>query len=343
MARYRNLINSVTDLAGSVMPIKMLVKISGRKLLVPLYHAVSNEKPVHTRHIYKTKDIKQFISDLEYLTKYYKPVDLAQLILMHNYGQKITTPCFHLTFDDGLSEFYHTVAPVLLSKGIPATCFLNPAFINNTTIFYRHKAGLIIDSLRQRKDDPKFWKAYHKWIEEKGLRNRHYQKIIADIGFDSRVLLDELLNMAGVSVDDYLRDHSPYLSENQVSELINKGFTFGGHSIDHPDFRYIPEEEQVFQARESVRQIREKFGLNYGVFSFPFTDHGISARFFEKVHDQAGIDLVFGCSGLKKDPQGHTVQRIPMEEYNPNGKQRIKSEYLYYIIKAPLGKNSIQR
>ena len=44
---------------------------------------------------------------------------------------KLDRRCLHLTFDDGFRELHDVVAPILLRKGIPATFFVNSAFIDN--------------------------------------------------------------------------------------------------------------------------------------------------------------------------------------------------------------------
>ena len=54
------------------------------------------------------------------------------------------------------------------------------------------------------------------------------------------------------------------------------------------------------------------------------------------------IDLTFGCAGLKEDTAQNHFQRIAMES-NKTGKQIIKGEYLYYLMKAKFDKHKIFR
>jgi hypothetical protein len=59
----------------------------------------------------------------------------------------IKKPLLHLSFDDGLSACYDTIAPILLRKGVPATFFLNPAFIDNKALMFRYKISLCLNAL----------------------------------------------------------------------------------------------------------------------------------------------------------------------------------------------------
>ena len=121
---------------------KSLIKISNHPLLLPFYHLVSDKEPDFVKGLYKPKSIKQFKTDLDVFLKYFEPITLEQVIKYNKGKIKLSKPSFHLTFDDGLSNFYHIVAPILLKKGIPATVFLNTGFIDNKDLFYRYESVL---------------------------------------------------------------------------------------------------------------------------------------------------------------------------------------------------------
>lgn len=161
-----------------------------------------------------------------------------------------------------------------------------------------------------------------------------------DLPYGEEKTMDMLAETLGFSFNNYLTNEQPYLTTSHINELINDGFTIGGHSINHPLYKSITEEEQVRQTIESVNTLVQKFNLNYKVFSFPFTDDGIKNDFYNKVNTQ--LDLTFGTAGLKTDITLKNLQRIPMEE-NRKGIEIIKSQYLYYIFKKLVGKNTIKR
>ncbi|MBK6993412.1 MAG: polysaccharide deacetylase family protein [Lewinellaceae bacterium] len=104
---------------------------------------MSDESPPHVRHLYPVRTERQFREDLDFLLKHFQPIDL-QTLWEHVFEKRaFDRPVFHLTFDDGLRECYDVVLPILLEKGISATFFLNPDFIDNQGLMYRYKASLL--------------------------------------------------------------------------------------------------------------------------------------------------------------------------------------------------------
>ena len=275
---------------------------------------VTNEDNEHLSQLYTIKTIEEFKYDLDFLLKHFKPISLQQLIELNKSGQKPKEKCFHLTFDDGLKELYSIVAPILKEKNIPATFFINTDFLDNQQLFYRFKANL--------------------------LAEKYAANGMLDLPYGEEKSMNELAETLYFSFDDYLKKEQPYLTTNQVQELINAGFTIGGHSTNHPLYKSITEEEQINQTLESVNVLVNKFKLDYKVFSFPFTDDGVRQNFYDKVNPQ--LDLTFGTAGLKTDITPKNLQRIPMEKNN-KCVEIIKSQYLYYIFKKLIGKNTIKR
>lgn len=229
-------------------------------------------------------------------------------------GKKVKEPVFHLTFDDGLSEIYHEIVPILKQKNVAATFFINTDFMDNKGLFYRFKASLLVEE-----------------IEAKGM---------LDVSSMQSEEIEQFANSMEIDFNDYAQGVKPYLTTHQIQELIDDGFTIGGHSKNHPLYNSIREEQQVEQTLESVNLLVEKFNLDYKVFSFPFTDDRVGATFYKKVNDE--LDLTFGTAGIKKDITAKNLQRIPMEE-NKKGIELIKTQYLYYILKSFVGKNKIRR
>ncbi|MFO7656536.1 MAG: polysaccharide deacetylase family protein, partial [Bacteroidales bacterium] len=316
-------------------------RLTGIKMLFPFYHTVSNTPLPHLACLYKVRTTAEFIRDIDFFLKHYQPLTLHQLIALVHENKQPGKPSFFLSFDDGLSEFHDIAAPILLKKGVHATCFLNSAFIDNKDLFYRYKACLLLKEIHARQDA--LLPEYRKWIAQKGAPALSPKKFLMNIGFADKYLLDELAVVMGYSFEDFLKKQQPYLTSSQIANLIAKGFTFGSHSINHPAFSDISLEEQIRQATESTIEIEKKFNLAYSTFSFPFTDYGINRNFFVNINKEVNFDLTFGCAGMKTDIIKNHIQRIPVEEYNITAEARIKRDYFYYLIKKPLNKNTLVR
>jgi len=77
--------------------------------------------------------------------------------------------------------------------------------------------------------------------------------------------------------------------------------------------------------------------------SFPFTDHGVRKGYFEAIQNIYPDLISFGTAGIKKESILHHYQRIPMEEFNAGAETVIKHEYMYFLLKEIVGRNTIIR
>ncbi len=327
------------------LPLNGMIRITGKRIIFPFYHLVSDEDIPHVKHLYSVRTTKEFIHDLDFFLKHYNPIGITDFLDSVKSARPLPGNSFILSFDDGLREFHDVAAPILRQKGIPAICFLNSGFIDNTNLFYRYKASLLIERLQKGNDLADKQKSLGKWFGKNHLPFTPDYHGLLGISYADKHLLDELALQLDVHFDEFLQNHRPYLNSYQVRSLIQQGFTFGAHSIDHPEYRFLAEEEQIRQTAESIQVISEKYGVKEKLFSFPFTDHGVKKSFFDAVFDPLRpiADLTFGGAGLKQDFIPGNIQRIPFEGSSLNAKQILGTEYLYYMIKSIFGKNMIMR
>ncbi|MEL7530139.1 MAG: polysaccharide deacetylase family protein, partial [Bacteroidota bacterium] len=226
--------------------------------------------------------------------------------------------------------------------GVPATLFLNNDFLDNEALFYRFKVSLLIQKLQSHPPSPALQSILRERLSGRKLERELSPESLLQIGYADRDFLDELGLLLEVDFAGYLAERQPYLRKAEVRDWIKKGFTIGGHSLDHPEFRFIPKEEQIRQAKASVRQLVADFKIDYKVFAFPFTDFGVRQAWFDEM--LAGeLDASFGAAGLKKDTHPMHGQRVPFEGTDDSARAILKAEYLYYALKAPLGKNQIKQ
>ena len=86
--------------------------------------------------------------------------------------------------------------------------------------------------------------------------------------------MDEISNIGKVfdiDFEDFLKKESPYLTSAQIMEMKNSGFTFGAHSMDHPDYRKLLLQEQLDQTIKSIQYVCENYRSEIKSFAFPFT------------------------------------------------------------------------
>lgn len=343
MAKSKNLFFKLSSPILPLFSLHRLARNSSTQPAALVYHTISDDTPAHLRHLYSVRTIREFKDDLESLLKHYNPVDLQQLIQMRKSGEKLRKPALHITFDDGLSEFYQHAAPLLLEKGIPASCFLNNSFIDNKNLMFRLKASLLIEHLSKQASGSQVWKDYHAWLKGQEIEDVYYRKFLLGIRYQKSHLLDELAVTLGYDFKQYLQKHQPYLSADQINELREKGFTFGAHSSEHPYFKAMSEEFQIKEIRESVSDICKRFDLEFKSFAFPFTDDGISLNVFKTLQQENICNITFGCAGIKTDSAAISMQRFPVESYSGSIDSMLKKEYLYQLFLRRIGKAVVNR
>jgi len=294
--------------------IKTLQAITKQKIALPFYHTVAEQPLPHITHLYRMKTVKEFQEDLNFLLKYFEPIDAEMLHHLHIHKIDPKKPVFHLTFDDGLKEMYETVAPILLKKGVPATFFINSGFVDNKALFYRYHASLAIEDLQK----------------ERKLTNNIKNEILT-CSYEDKEKLFQCFSKQ--QVDSFLNEVCPYLTTAQIQTLSNQGFTIGAHSIDHPYFYKVPSvAEQLRQTRESLNFVASIVDQKLRLFAFPFTDFNVSNDFFEAL--KSDVDLSFGTAGLKNDKIPYNLQRIGAERNKMEPlKSVLQKAYLKYALR----------
>lgn len=324
------------EFISPVFSIEKLISKSNQNVFLPFYHSISNENLKHIKNIYPVRTEKLFLQDLDFITKNFKNVDLNFII------NNLTSakPVFHLSFDDGLSEVYTVIAPILLQKGINASFFVNTDFIDNKDLFYRYKASLIIENFKTKP------KSIINKINNKldlNLTLNNFNNYVKSIDYNNKDILDKIAKVLEIDFNEYLKINKPYLTIEQINYLINNGFTIGTHSCSHPEFRKIILENQIAEVENSMKFICENFNIKNKIFSFPFTDFQVDKQFFNYIYDNNIIDFSFGTAGIKIDEFKNHFQRFSIDGTNKSAEKLIKAEYLYFLFKRFFNKEKIYR
>lgn len=294
-------------------------------LVQPIYHMISDVEVPYVKHLYSYKNIQTFKSDIDFFLKNYKFVDVTQLINTVKHQGSLPEYPLHLTFDDGFREMYDIIMPILIEKGVPATFFINKNFLDNKEMFYRNKASLLIDFVLENDDlkNPRLLQLF----QDHAVHFNDFRDSILSLEYKQRFLIDKAADELGVSFDDYLKKERPYLTTEQVNEMISKGFHFGAHSLDHPKYSTLTLKEQLQQTRESMAFVQETFNVDYKVFAFPFNDLGVSQLFYKKIFEEGTLDLSFGTAEMIDDWHPQNLQRSWFEKTELDAENLLVRNY----------------
>ncbi len=326
----------------SLLPVEKLGSATVKRMVFPFWHAVSDTPPPHLSQLYRVSSVAAFEHDLDFFMKNYQSATVNEVCRSAQSGEK-TDRLFFPSFDDGLTECYQVIAPLLKRKGIQAAFFINPSFVDNKTLFHRHKSSLILETLRIHPPTPEQLKEAER-LTIRGNQALGMHQFLHQAVYTDDAVLDQIASVFGIDFNQYLLSNQPYMTLAQVREIQEDGFLIGAHSMDHREFFLSTEEEIYAQIAGSMDFLVRELNPEIKTFAFPFTDFGVPDAVFEKARQLGILDLSFGTAGIKDETMPGHIQRIPMEsEVSRNGKQVLRTEYIWYYLKTLWGKNKVRR
>jgi peptidoglycan/xylan/chitin deacetylase (PgdA/CDA1 family) len=277
------------------------------------YHTVSDRQPPHLKYLIHMKNSKEFERDIDFLFKNYEFISISNFIENTHVNKHLGKKKIVLTFDDGYSEVYDIVQPILQQKGIPAAIFITTDFLDNQDLFYKCKISLVKDTIMRLPLESSTIMQLSQISRQKMSSNYDIIKFIDSLQYKDVSLLNSIAKEVGIDFDKYLNLNKPYLTSEQIFTLIDKGFEIGAHSLDHPYFGKISFDEQLQQTKASMDIIQQKFRLSYRYFALPHSDAGISSAYY--FHAGKLADIILGGYGLAIHKNYKYYQRFSIEKY----------------------------
>ncbi len=310
--------------------------------LIAYYHTVSNEDIPHVKHLYTFRNVAQFKMDIDAFCKQFRPIGLHDLLENMKTRRPLPRNSILLTFDDGLSEIFHVIAPILREKGVPATFFLTTACLDNKDMAHHNKISILVERVSE-KQSGLVEKEALEVLSQYGNKKDDVRTALLQLDYREREAVARIAQLLDVDFNAYLSTRQPYLTSEQVRQLIKMGFTIGGHSVDHPLYATLSLEEQLSQTTASVRIVRDRFSLNYGAFAFPHGDQGVSARFFSNLFSGTDVDISFGTRGLLRETIPQHFQRFSMENTSAPAERVVARNYARGFYKKLIGRAIVDR
>lgn len=325
----------------------ILYKVSNKKILprftnqtiFPYYHLVRDSTVAHIEYLYQYKNTTQFLNDLSVLTKNYKSLNPNEL-LGNNYSFKNR---FLITFDDGLQEVYSVIYPLLKQHNLKAIFFINPNFIDNNEGLYKHYISIIISKLKNSNFEKESLEKISQILSFTFDSEADFIQKILGTKFSEKDKINDVLKLLEINVNGYLKEHKLYMTKQQIQEMIDDGFYFGGHTMSHPPLNQLGHEYQKKEIIDSIEWLKSNFNINYSFFAFPFSDKTISKKLMQELFEYDQNIRLFGNSGLKKDIDNRIIQRFSLENPTKETDKQIVTENLYKIFNKIIGKYNIKR
>lgn len=269
-------------------------------LLVLIYHRVL---PAPDPMLPSEPDAAAFAGLMDLLAQNFTVLPLREAVARLRQGS-LPPRAVCITFDDGYANNFTVAMPLLRARGLPATVFVAPAYLNGGAMFN----DLVFEACRVAPADFDLTELGlgRVALTDAGARIQAAQQVVDRLKYltpterrQAAERLVERVNATG-SVDLMMTDE-------QVAEMSRQGIEIGAHTMTHPILARIPEST----ARDEIVQSRQRLEAITGqpVLSFAYPN-GRPVRDYASEHVRAVRDAGFelavstswGAATVQSDP-----------------------------------------
>jgi peptidoglycan/xylan/chitin deacetylase (PgdA/CDA1 family) len=219
-------------------------------IVVPNWHQVSEHFDRKVHHIYTWTSLETFEHQLDYLVARFSIIPLEEAIDRVSRGD-LRGSYAALTFDDGDVSMASYVLPVLKQRKLPATFFINTAYLERATTY---------------------WFRVFSYLDQccpesfpTGLRQQALQlRLTNDSAIYNRVRTE--LESLGPTIPNLARH---LVSQDWLSSLDGEQFAIGAHGHEHQRYSMMTRDWQRRDLRQNVR-ILKGFKAFRPFFAVPF-------------------------------------------------------------------------
>jgi peptidoglycan/xylan/chitin deacetylase (PgdA/CDA1 family) len=263
---------------------------------VVYYHYVGGPQSYYA-DFYSGTTLERLDRDLTRLARWFEFAPLASVVARE--PRRSARPALAVTFDDGFDLIAPGALDVLERHGVSATTFVMTSCVGNADLMWRNK----LSAVRATVGDAACLQAYNE------LTTCFEIEPLADatglLTASARWPLpakDEFADALWQAcdmppLDAFLAEHRPYLTWDGLREWIDRGHTVGHHTHSHPYCARLDDAGVQAEIVEPARVLRERLGLEWLPFSYPFgsrVDRAVERELYE-----AGVfDCALGIEGF---------------------------------------------
>ena len=171
-----------------------------------------------------------------------------------------------ITFDDGYANNCEIARPILVERGVPATVFVAPGFLDGGRMFN----DTVIETVRRAPADfdlRGLGLGRHALTDARARRST-IEALLEQLKYlpiEERLQrIADVADAAGVQLPDDLM-----MTRAQVRTLHLAGIEIGAHTVDHPILASVADDVAETQIRASRRQLEEMIGAPVRSFAYP--------------------------------------------------------------------------
>lgn len=245
-----------------------------------MYHYVretNQEQPY-----FKALHIEDFIKQLDYFEEKYGIATYEDILKVKS---GIPVDKVVLTFDDGVIDHYQFVFPELKKRGKVGLFYVPTQPYTENKMLDVHKTHLILGAINaekvlqtleslitsnmlEHKDEFETYTYINQTNDQCTLRVKRILNYFISYEYRTEIIDKLFTKLLGDQLD-YCPSY--YMNKEQIKELVDNNMIVGSHSITHPVFSRLSEQEQRKEIFESFQFLDEICGVQeIRTFCYPY-------------------------------------------------------------------------
>lgn len=265
---------------------------------------------------------EDFEWQMTFVKKHYNPITFFDLVEITAGRKKMPLRPLIVTFDDGFDDNYSIAFPILKKCNVPATIFISTDYIGGTKTFWfdwvahiilcadniiidLNSADLVLDLNSDRKQRKLLLKTLLRRLKE--------------IPNSARINAIEMLeHQTGFVQNKEKFFQSAPLTWEQVKEMSASNIEFGSHSVTHPIFSNLDDDELYYEIEHSKNVLEDQLAKPCQVLAYPVGGKNAFDKRALKMAEQCGYEFstsyVNGTNSFVCYEK-HALKRLHVERY----------------------------
>ena len=236
-----------------------------------VFHNISNSESPFTSGMNVNTTPEKFEAALEFLTAYYTPVCLGD-VLAASEGGVLPQRAVLLTFDDAYASVVEFAVPLCRKFRVPAVFFVNAAFLDNQRLapdnlvcYVANRLGM--ETIRAAARVVRGGAG----IPELQSLSEVFTCFFPAISLDERELfLEALRQLARISDSRMAEQAGLYLTSKQLRDVASSDFEIGNHTYTHVHCRSLSRADFGPQVDRNKSELEATSGTKVRSFSQPY-------------------------------------------------------------------------
>jgi peptidoglycan/xylan/chitin deacetylase (PgdA/CDA1 family) len=266
-----------------------------------------------------------FEQQLDWLQRGYTLIGVEEIETALAGGTPLPERAALLTFDDGFTDHYETVFPILRRRGLRGVFFLSRRPYETPSVLGVHKVQFLLahlgaqalaDSVRAEREpamaaaaagrDAVFGADHWEHADERSIKTLlNYELPIEEAGRILDVLFDRHIG----SQEAFTRDL--YLRTPMIAEMASGGMSFGYHTHSHRMLSRLTEAEQERELQDGVGWIKQLTGQSRVSFCYPWGGAKTYNRQTVSLLERYGYSVAFTSERRRTDLTRDAAMELP--------------------------------